>query len=362
MADPKLPDINRLIQMGINPKTGLPIKLGNRRLDTKEDIKKAIRRNDRQIAANRYVWYNLPGDLSSQELEKNLYYYGQLCFWYMPELNKFFFSKYALDGQLDFYGRYTKIHPIPINCGGSDDKYVKAQEKVLSEIKLDVKYGVQLPEDLDVDALKNSAVIVRDFTNGIPQMDIPAATLHEPVMDLEAECMPFLRTALLNATGVQGVRVSDADQAASVADAARGMVDSATHAEPLIPIVGSIEFQQLTDGNTGKSQEFLQSMQAIDNFRLGLHGVPNGGLFDKQQYVNNAQTEMNLGGADVSLTMMDGLAIRQNFCNIVNSIWGLGIWCEPNETLINADLNGDGLMYNRNEEGQNSGMEDEDNE
>ena len=77
---PFLPDVNMLIQMGINPKTGLPMKFGNRRLDTKEDIKKAIRRNDRQIAANRYVWYNLPGDLSSQELEKNLYYYGQLCF------------------------------------------------------------------------------------------------------------------------------------------------------------------------------------------------------------------------------------------------------------------------------------------
>ena len=74
MGKPYLPDINQLIQMGINPKTGLPIKFGARRCDTKEDIKKAIRVQDEKIAVNRYTWYNLPGDITSQELEKNLYY------------------------------------------------------------------------------------------------------------------------------------------------------------------------------------------------------------------------------------------------------------------------------------------------
>ena len=60
--------------------------------------------------------------------------------------------------------------------------------------------------------------------------------------------------------------------------------------------------------------------QSMDNFRVSLHGVPSGGLFEKNQYVNNAQTNMNMGGADTSLTLIDGLAIRQNFCNVVNSI------------------------------------------
>jgi hypothetical protein len=70
---------------------------------------------------------------------------------------------------------------------------------------------------------------------------------------------------------------------------------------------------------------------------------------------------MNLGGADVSLTLMDGLQIRQNFSNIVNSIWGLGIWCEPSETIVNMDLDGDGTAYDRNEAGENGGQEDESN-
>ena len=36
--------------------------------------------------------------------------------------------------------------------------------------------------------------------------------------------------------------------------------------------------------------------------------------------------------------MQDGLEIRQHFCNIVNSIWGLGIWVEANQTP-NESLN-----------------------
>jgi hypothetical protein len=48
---------------------------------------------------------------------------------------------------------------------------------------------------------------------------------------------------------------------------------------------------------------------------------------------------------------MDGLSIRQEFCNRVNAIWGLGIWVEPSETIVNMDLDGDGTMYDRKDEG-----------
>ena len=342
----KILDIDTLIQAGINPKTGLPVKFGNRRCSTKEDIKKVIRKNDEQIAVNKYVWYNLPMDLNSAELERMLYYKGQLCFFYLKDLDKFFFMPYALDGTIDFYGRYNTIHPVPMTSG-TTDKGNKAQAEYLESVKLDCVYGVKLPEELDMKTLTNSAVLLHDYCKQWSQTIIPTQQLNDPIIDFEAECMPFLRTALLNATGTKGVRVNDADQADSVREGSASMIDAAIHAEPYVPIVGNIEMQELADGTVGKTAEFLQAMQSLDNFRLGLHGVPNGGLFDKQQYVNNAQTEMNLGGADVSLTLMDGLLIRQNFCNIVNSIWGLGIWCEPSETIVNMDLNGDGTMYDR---------------
>ena len=67
-------DLNLLVQAGINPKTGLPIKLSGSKCTLKEDLKKFLRLVDEQDAVNRYVWYNLPANITSQELERMLYY------------------------------------------------------------------------------------------------------------------------------------------------------------------------------------------------------------------------------------------------------------------------------------------------
>ena len=319
MAKPNIPDIDTLIQAGINPKTGLPMKFGNKRCTTKEDIKKLIRKNDEQIFCNKYVWYNLPCNLSSQELERMLYYKGQLAFFYLKDLDEFYFMPYALDGTIDFYGRYNTVHPVPMTSG-TDDKAGKAQAQYLSNIKLNCVYGIKLPEDLKESDLTDSAVLLHDYTKQLSQSIISTQQLNDAIIDIEAEIMPYLRTALLMGTGTKGMRVPDADAANEVFEASKALIDSALSANPYAPMISNLEFQELTDGALTKSADYLQAMQAIDNFRLGLHGVPNGGLFDKSQYVNNEQTNMNLGGADVSLTLMDGLSIRQNFCNIVNSI------------------------------------------
>ena len=50
----KLPDYSTLVTAGINPKTGMPIRLGSP-CTTKEDIKKALRIVDEQDAVNRYT-------------------------------------------------------------------------------------------------------------------------------------------------------------------------------------------------------------------------------------------------------------------------------------------------------------------
>ena len=33
------------------------------------------------------------------------------------------------------------------------------------------------------------------------------------------------------------------------------------------------------------------------------------------------------------------------------------MWCEPSENITGADLNGDGLMYDRNEDGSHTGTD-----
>ena len=350
----KLPDLETLWQAGINPKTGLPTKFGSSKCTIKEDIKKYLRLIDEQDAVNRYVWYNLPANLTSQELERMLYYKGQLCFFYDKDLEEFYFMPFCLDGSIDFYGRYNTIHPVPMTSG-TDDKGNKAQAQYLANKKLKCVYSIKLPEELTKKDLMESCVLIHDYTKQLSQMIQPRAVVNDPLLDVMAECVPFMRTSMISSTGIKGVRVQDADQQANVIDGSRSLEHAAMTGNPWVPIIGNIEFQELTDGPTGKIEDYMLAMQSLDNLRLSGYGLDNGGLFEKKSHI--LQTEADLNGGPVGLVLQDGLSIRQNFCNIVNSIWGLGIWCEPAENVVGADLNGDGVIYDRNDAGQNSGVE-----
>jgi hypothetical protein len=318
MAKPNLPDIKTLWQAGIDPKTGLPYKLaGCTKCALKEDLKKFLRLVDEQDAVNRYVWYNLPANITSQELERMLYYKGQLCFFFDKDLDEFYFMPYALDGTIDFYGRFNTIHPVPMTSG-TDDKGNKAQAQYLSTKKLKCVYGIKLPDELRIDDLDNSTVLLHDYTKQLSQTIIPRVNVNDPILDVMADCIPFMRTSLLSSTGVKGVRVNDADQAEAVADGNRGLESGALTGQPFVPIVGSIEFQELTNGPTNKSEEYMLAMQSLDNLRLSGYGIDNGGLFEKKAH--ELQSEADINGGPVGLVLQDGLSIRQNFCNIVNSI------------------------------------------
>lgn len=315
MGQPKIPDIKTLIQAGFDPKTGLPNKIGTKPC-LKENVKKALRLIDEQDAVNRYTWYNLPCNITSQELERMLYYKGQLAFFYMEDLDEFYFMPYALDGTIDFYGRFNTVHPVPMTSG--EDKAGKAQAELLSQIKLKCVYGIKLPEDLTYEDLTKSTVLLHDYSKQLSQTIIPRQIINDGIIDIEAECIPFMRTALIEETGVMGVRVQDADQAAAVQDGANSLVNAAMNGDMYVPIVGQMEFQELTNGGTGKAEDYMLAMQSLDNFRLSLYGIDNGGLFEKKAH--ELQSEADINGGPVGLVLQDGLSIRQNFCNIVNSI------------------------------------------
>ena len=315
MGNPKIPDLKTLIQAGFDPKTGLPNKIGTKPC-LKENVKKALRLIDEQDAVNRYTWYNLPCNITSQELERMLYYKGQLAFFYIEDLDEFYFMPYALDGTIDFYGRFNTIHPVPMTS--SEEKAGKAQAELLSQIKLKCIYGIKLPEDLNVEDLTKSAVLLHDYSKQLSQTIIPRQIINDGIIDIEAECIPFMRTALIEETGVMGVRVQDADQAAAVQDGANSLVNAAMNGDMYVPIVGQMEFQELTSGASGKAEDYMLAMQSLDNFRLSLYGIDNGGLFEKKAH--ELQSEADINGGPVGLVLQDGLSIRQNFCNIVNSI------------------------------------------
>lgn len=358
-----LPNLEPLMQFGINPKTGLPIKFDlDNPVALKENIRKQLRVQDEQMAVNKGKWYNIPCDITSQMLERMLYYKYKLCLFYCKDLEKFFILPFTLaapEGNgLDEYGRYQYIRPICFNGGATEENKKKTPlEEYLSSLTLKVRYAPVLPDELTVEDFENSAVILFDYTPQFNTMDgIPRYNLQEPLLDVMAECIPYARTNMITSCGIKGLRVQDADEKADVYEANRGIKMGAMTGEAYVPIEGKMEFQELTDNNTGKVQDYFLVMQSLKNYQTSLYGLNSGGVFEKKAHELQGEAAAN-GGPD-ALIMQDYTSIRQNACNIANSIWNMGLWYEPSETQTMADMNGDGVLYDRNETGENSGMED----
>lgn len=351
-------DYNSLIAAGINPVTGNPTRAGGADGRLKESIKIQLRLMDEQDAVNRYTWYNLPCNLTSQEVERAIYYRGQLAFFYIPDLDEFYFMPYALDGGIDFYGRFKTVHPIPLAEGVSDaeKKQIQQIRNYLSNLKLNVKYDVvdystvKSEEEIEK-IINNSCVLLHDYTKQLSQTIIPRQQLQEGILDVMADCIPFMKTALLSSTGVQGMRVSSEDEQSNVSAASALINHAALNSEKFVAIIGQLDFQELTAGQVAKAEEFLLAMQGLDNFRLSTYGIDNGGLFEKKAHKLQAEQEMNSGNTGIIYD--DGLTIRQHFCDVVNSIWGIGISCEPSESVMGIDKNLDGMVVNSQDQ---SGM------
>lgn len=331
---PFLPNLEPLYAAGINPKTGLPIKFGPTKATLKEDIKKALRIIDEQDAVNRYVWHNVGClNLTSQELERFIYYKGQLCFFYLKDLDEFFITPYALDGTIDFYGRFNSVHPVPY-AQGTEDEGNTAKSEYLTKLHLKCVYDV--PIEVSDDMRENCCVLLHDYTKQLSQTCIPRVAINDPILDVMADFIPFMRTNALLSSGVKGVRVNDADQQTNVLEAVRSLENSALTGKAWLPIIGSVEFQELGDGSVGKGEDFMLAMQSIDNFRLSTYGIDNGGLFEKTSHILEREADIN--GGPVGLVLNDGLLIRQHFCNVINAIWGLGIWCEVNPGIAQSNV------------------------
>lgn len=356
---PSLWNLEPYIAAGVDPKTGLPVKMGpSADCITAEDIKRQLRIVDEQNAINRFTWYNLPDGLTGELLERILYYKGQGMFFKMDN-EKFYFLPYALDGTIDVYGRFEGVTPLPFN-GSTNEK----TKPLIEGLTYTPQYEVILPEDfinpvtaeVEVEKAKHiidrGCVLLKDYTEQISQTVLPRQRLNDPLLGIMGECIPLLRTALFNSTGVQGLRVGDQSEYSNAEAANRSVNNAALTGKRYVPIVGQLEFQDLAGGEVAKAEEFLLTMQSLDNYRLSLYGLDNGGLFQKKSHMLQAEQEMN--GGNTGMILRDSLNMRQTFCNRVNSIWGLGIWCDVSETVLGIDKDGDGTAGENEDQGTNA--------
>lgn len=334
MAKPTLIDPIPYQQAGLIPpaKKGAPAEDETWR---KSSVKKQLRILDEQTAITRYKWTNLPCMLSSTEVERLLYYKGQLCLFYMPSLKQWYFMPFALNGTIDFYGRYNEIHPVPMAYGEENkSEQFDAQNKILSTIILKPLYGLPTSSEQKEEWAQllregKACVIIHDYTRQVGFMNISRQVLNDPLLDIMSDCIPFMRTSLLANSGLKGLRVPNEMDYPNVLDANKAYTIAALTGNPYIPIVGNLDFQELTGNSATKAEEYMLAMQSLDNYRLSLYGLESGGLFQKKEHVLESEQEMNANNK--SGAIVDGLMCRQHACDILNACLGLGIECEVRE-------------------------------
>ena len=137
---------------------GMPVKPCGYRFSEDpmfEKIGKELQAIDFQQFLTRFKWHNLPEGLDSELIERILYFSGSAMFFYIKELDRFYFLPYAMSGDktqvgIDFYGRFNKIKPYSFN-GATDgagemeagkriskaDIFLSTQEHATTEFKSD---------------------------------------------------------------------------------------------------------------------------------------------------------------------------------------------------------------------------------
>ena len=339
-------DVHSLIAAGIDPKTGLPIKLSSGDQFLLRGTYNALKILDEQNAVNRYKWYNLPSGLDSNLIERILYYKGQLMFFYCPTDDKFYALPFALNSSIDIYGRFKSVQGLPFN-GTNEEKGIEAFSRVV----------VWSEEEIDDSTFENGCILLTDYTKAISQIITPRSVLQDPIIQAMSEAMPFARTSLISNSGIKGFRVGNENDVASVKEASKGLTNAALTGDPFVAISSNVEFQDLTSaGSALKSEEYLIYLQALDNLRLSLYGLKTGGLFQKKSHMLESEQEMN--ESNTLLAYQDGLNMRQRFCDFVNAIWGLGIWVEPSECVTGMDDNMDGLLLDQEDQSGDPGQQD----
>lgn len=345
---PSMPDVHAYQQI-LGGR--LPPKLGNKGPALNDSILTSIRVMDEQDALRSVEWFTLPPEIPQALLERMLYYRGTVMFFYMKEMDRFFALPYA-GRDVDVYGRYRYATALPFTGQMETTK----GKKDIAVPWIDGRYWEIVYEPVfdnwNSDMMDHCCVLINDYSKQLSQKIIPRAQLQEPLLQVESEMIPFMRTALLNGTGIEGMRVDTPDGAAEVRVASDMLTKAAINGDRWIPMVGSPTVEVLSHSQGAKTEEYLLALQSLDNYRLSFHGLENGGLFQKKAHMLESEQQGNVGNA--GLVMSDKIQNRQEACTIINSIWGLGVWADSSELVTEMDRNMDGELNNDSSEVDNA--------
>lgn len=242
----------------------------------------------------RFKWNNLPPELTTDLIERILYFRFKGAMFKYNDL--FYFLPFTLNGTIDSYGRYESIAPVLFT--GQFKKKNDPDTLFLPESATNkafkVKYGKhQTPEDYQ-------AVILNSSTLEISQDWIPMNELITPIIEQQVDILVLLNIDLINSAKVYTIVAKDADQKAALEAEFSNIDETIMNGQRAIVVTSTLELKELQGQNAAKdSAQYMQSFQSIDNVRKSIIGTDTGGAFLKKEHMtdNEVETNGNEGGA-----------------------------------------------------------------
>lgn len=270
----------------------------------------------------RFKWDGLPPELSSDLIERILYYrFKGALFNYN---DRYYFLPFTLYGDIDVYGRYMSITPVLFTGqwkvqDGAFTKDIQFMSDVHFQAIYD-KFNVNEPLK---EGLNSKAVILTDSTLQISQDYTPMEYLVRPLIEQMTDILVLVNMDLINSAKVFYVVAKDADQKISIEEEFANLDAKILSGKRVVVVTSPTELTELTGNSLKDSAKYFQSYQSIDNLRKDIIGVANGGTFMKQEHTTEMETSANINSS--SAVLSNALRMRQEFCDIVNETFGLNI-------------------------------------
>lgn len=306
-----------------------------------EGIGKSLEIIDYQQYLTRFKWNNLPQGLTSELMERVMYFSGSAMFFYIKELDKFYFLPYAMSGQgeetgIDFYGQFNKIKPYSFNGSTdghgeskADGKRNRADIFLSTQIRDNIK---DIPMVSSVEEAKkiyeDGAVICWDYTPGLAYHNNSRNRTAGSYIKYLIKVLIQTKSALINSSGFN-LFSADGEQNNDIMQLQLDAINQDREEGQLSAVVSDIlgKIENLQSNAPASMQDFWASLQSVDNLRLKSMGIQNDGLQQKSQYQNIQEQSMDIN--DALQVYWNSFLERVKFSAIVNSIWGLNIYPEP---------------------------------
>ena len=296
---------------------------------------------DYQQYLTRFKWNNLPEGLDSELFERIMYFSGSAMFFYIKELDRFYFLPYGMSGEetqvgIDFYGRFNRLKPYSFN-GSTDGAGEKKADGKMS--KADIYLSTQIRDNIkDIPMVsdpeearkiyENGAVICWDHSPGLAYYCNSRNRTARSYINYMVKVLIQTKSALINASGFN-LFAADGEQDNDIMQLQIDAINEDREEGKLAAVVSKLlgNIENLQSNAPAAMQDFWASLQSVDNLRLKSLGISNDGMQQKSQYQNIQEQSIDIN--DSMQVYWNSFIERVKFSAIVNSIWGLDIYPEP---------------------------------